>query len=293
MSVTSKSIVFLALAFAISWGIAIGGYFSGLRESLGLYGPTVLLVAMMTGPAISAFVCAIAFEKGRRVQALGLSFKPNIWWFWAWLIPIALTYASIGVTLAFTDQTFVDVGAAMRAAAEAQGQDLSQAPPFVLSTAFIVAMAMVLGALINTLILTFTEELGWRGYLYDLWRPAGFWRTALATGLIWGVWHAPAIYLYGHNYPTEPLLGVGIFTLYCVPMAVIITHVRERGGSVWAAGIFHGTFNAVGGLSIAQLSAPDFPWAGIVGIGGIVAVTVGAAIVIMSRMRAPALAAAA
>ncbi|MEZ5970542.1 MAG: CPBP family intramembrane glutamic endopeptidase [Hyphomonadaceae bacterium] len=274
MSTANKSIVFLALAFAISWGIVIGAHFGGLSDNPMLATP--ILATMMTGPAISALICTFAFEKtGERVRALGLHFKPNVWWVLAWLIPILIGGASVAATILLSDHHYVDIGSGVRAAAEAQGKDLSLAPAFATSTWFIVSMALVFGALINMPILTFTEELGWRGYLYGLWRPSGFWRTSIATGAVWGVWHAPAIFFFGLNYPDDRAIGLGLFVLFCVLLTPIITLVRERSGSVWAAGLFHGTFNALGGLTILSISTPAFPWNGIVGIGGFVALALG------------------
>lgn len=285
MSVANKSIVFLALAFAISWAIAIGGHYSGLRVTVP---PTIILAVMMAGPAIAAIICAFAFEKGRRVAALGLHFRPNWWWLLAWAIPLALAAVSVAATIALTDQTYADLGDTARRAAEMQGQDLSQVPPVLLSTGFIIGMSITIGALINAPILTFTEELGWRGYLHDLWRPSGFWRASLATGVVWGVWHAPAILLYGLNYPDNAMIGIGLFTAFCMLLSPILTLVRDRGGSVWAAGILHGAFNAVGGLTLAMLSQPDFPWNGIVGIGGFIALAIGVAITaLLVRRQAP------
>lgn len=292
MSVAKKSLVFLGLAFAVSWAIAIGGHFAGLKESLGRGGPVLLLTAMMTGPAIAALICAFAFEKGRRVEALGLRFTPNPWWIAAWAIPILLAAGAVIFTLLLSDRAYVDIGELSRQAAEAQGQDLSQVPPLLTSTGFIVAMAITLGALINAPILTFTEELGWRGYLHDLWRPAGFWRASLGTGVVWGLWHAPAILLYGLNYPHNPLLGIGLFTLFCILLSPLMTLVRDRGGSVWAGGIFHGAFNAVGGLTLGMVSQPVFPWNGIVGIGGFLSLALGVAAVALLRRKAPPAAAA-
>ena len=49
-------------------------------------------------------------------------------------------------------------------------------------------------------------------------------------------------------------------------------------GSVWAAGVFHGVFNAAAGLTLLSLSDASFPWNGVVGIGGFVALGIGAAI---------------
>jgi membrane protease YdiL (CAAX protease family) len=278
MSTTKKSIVFLALAFAISWAITIGAHLAGLSDNAAYAAP--ILAAMMTGPAIAALICAFAFEKkGARGAALGLHFKPNFWWLLAWIIPILIAAASVALTIALSDRTYVDIGEASRAAAEAQGHDLSQAPSFLLSTAFIVGTGIVFGSLINMPILTFTEELGWRGYLHGLWRPSGFWRASLGTGFVWGVWHAPAIFFFGLNYPDDRVLGLGLFIAFCMLLSPIITFIRDRSGSVWAAGLFHGTFNAVGGLTIAALSSPAFPWNGIVGIGGFIALALGVALV--------------
>jgi membrane protease YdiL (CAAX protease family) len=282
MSVSYKSIVFLLLTFAISWSFAITGWALGATGN----SPAAIatLVGMMTGPAIAALVCAFAFEKGRRVEALGLAFKPNWWWLAAWLIGLALAAISVAATLLLSDRTLGDPIVNLRAMIEAVGQDASEldALPSHIG-AIILVQAITLGALINAPVLTFTEELGWRGYLHGLWRPFGFWRTSLATGAIWGVWHAPAIYLFGHNYPTEPVLGVGLFVIWCILASPLMTLVRDRGGSVWAAGILHGTINAVGGLTVLWLSNVEFPWNGIAGIGGFVALALFVVAVAMLR----------
>jgi len=284
MSVANKSIVFLALAFAVSWGVAIGGWALGVGED-----PTltfITFVAVMAGPAVAALICAAAFEKGRRVEALGLRFKPNWWWLLAYLIPIVLCVVSVAATLLFSDRTLGDLRANLLLAAQQSGADVSQIPAELPVVPLTIFQALVIGAAINSVVLTFTEELGWRGYLHDLWRRFGFWRASLATGAVWGVWHAPVIYLFGHNYPTERVLGVGLFTIYCILLAPLLTLVRDRGGSVWAAGILHGTLNAVAGLTILWLSSPDFPWNGIVGIGGFIALTLAVAVVFLLQRNA-------
>lgn len=285
MSTTAKSIIFLAIAYAITWSVVGVGWSMGLHENAQM--ALVVLAASMVGPTIAALICAFALEKGGRVQALGLGGRWTFWWFAAWATPIALAVGSVAFTVLLSDRTYVDIGAAVTATAEAQGQDLSQAPAFMFSTPFIVGMAVVVGALVNWLILTFTEELGWRGYLHHLWRPAGFWRASLGTGAVWGLWHAPAIYFFGLNYPGDRVAGIGLFVLFCMLLSPIMTFIRDRTNSVWSAGLFHGTFNALGGLTIAAISNPAFPWNGIVGIGGFLALGVGVAIVAL-LMRKPA-----
>lgn len=292
MSVTNKSIVFLALTFAVSWSIAIGGWALGAANAP--LSALAALFGMMAGPAVAALVCALAFEKGRRVEALGLRFKPNWWWLFAYLIAVALAAASVGLTLLFSDRTLGDLEANLLLAARQAGQDTSQIPAGLPLVPIVLVQALLIGALINSVVLTFTEELGWRGYLHSLWRPSGFWRASLATGVIWGAWHAPAIYLFGHNYPDNRVLGVGIFVVFCTLLGPIMTLVRDRARSVWAAGIAHGTINAIAGLSVLWLSRAEFPWNGLLGIGGYAALAIGVAIVhLMQRgARAPVAAAA-
>lgn len=275
-----KSLIFLALTFAVSWTASIGGWALGaVQNPLAAWGA---LTAMMAGPSIAAVICAFAFEKGRRIEALGLRFKPNLWWLAAYLAPIAICALSLGATVLLSGRPLADLDSNLRTIAEQAGQDTSRLAGIPL-TPLVLVQSLVIGALINAVALTFTEELGWRGYLYGLWRPAGFWRTSLTTGVIWGLWHAPAIYLYGLNYPNDRLLGIGLFTAYCTLLAPLVTLMRERGGSTWAAGIFHGVFNAVAGLSILWLSDPSFPWNGVVGIGGFVALAVGVAAAALLR----------
>lgn len=280
MSATNKSIIYVAITFALTWGIVIGGWAAGFHTNQAYAIATLAL--SMTGPAIAALICTFAFEQGRRVAALGLHFKPNWWWLAAWLLPVLISAGSVLATVLLSDHQYIDPGAATVAMMEQQAPaqvDQLRAMPFL--SALIFAQALILGPLINTFILTFTEELGWRGYLYGLWRGAGFWRTSLATGAIWGVWHAPMIYLFGHNYPNDRLLGVGLFVVFCLLMSPIITLVRERAGSVWAAGIFHGSINALGGMTMLVVSMAEFPWNGIVGIGGFVALALGVVLVIV------------
>lgn len=290
MSTTSKSIVFLAITFAISWGVVIGGWALKLNENPNMLTP--VLAASMFGPSIAAFICAMAFEKGRRAASLGLRFKPNLWWLAAYAAPIAIAAASVGLSIAFGGSSLVDLGAGVitmveQVAPEQADQVRALAP---ILTPLILLQALVFGALINAVILTFSEELGWRGYLHDLWRGAGFWRASLGTGVIWGLWHAPAILFFGLNYPDNRAIGVGLFVAFCALLSPILTFIRDRGASVWAAGIFHGTFNAVGGLTLLALSNPTFPWNGVVGIGGFIALAVGVALVAISRpgARSPA-----
>src|SRR5690606_32377875 len=257
MSTTAKSIIFLAIAYAVTWAIVITGWSMGLHEQ-SPQTAVLLLAISMVGPTVAALICAFVFEKGQRVKALGLGGRWSWWWMVAWLAPIALAAGSVALTLALSDRTYVDIGTSAAAAAEAQGQDLSQVPPFVLSTAFIIGMSIVVGGLVNWLILTFTEELGWRGYLHHLWRPAGFWRASLGTGLVWGFWHAPMTYLVGHNSldPNDRLMAGWQFVILGLQQSALLTLDHDRTRSVWSADLLHPMFTAHGALTIAAIPIP-------------------------------------
>lgn len=291
MSTTNKSIVFLVIAFAISWAIVIGGWALRWHEQPSMV--TVVLAGSMFGPSIAAFICAMAFEKGRRAESLGVRFKPNLWWLAAYIAAIFICAASVAITIGAGASSYVDLSTGVIAMAEqvqpGQADALQAMAPYL--GIIVLAQALILGALINSVILTFSEELGWRGYLHGLWRGAGFWRASLGTGVIWGIWHAPAIYLFGLNYPDNREVGVGLFIVFCMLLSPILTFIRDRGASVWAAGIFHGTFNALGALTLMTLSNPAFPWSGVVGIGGFAALVIGVLIVALLQRQAPVAAA--
>lgn len=270
-----KSIVFLAIAFTFSWGIAGLGWAMGASRHPSW--AVMTLAITMFGPAIAAAFCALAFEKGRRRAALGLTFQPSLWWLWAWLLALALVFGATLLTGLLGHAQFRDIGQAMlaqaRALAPAQSAKLDAMAALPGLSWLLVAQAGLLGALINTPILLLSEELGWRGYLYDLWRRFGFWRSTLAIGTIWGIWHAPAILLFGLNYPDNRALGVPIFVLFCVLIAIPMAVMRERSASTLAPAIFHGTLNAIAGLALLGLSNAAFPWNGVVGIGGLIMLT--------------------
>ncbi len=286
MSKTQKSIIFLAITFAISWAIVVGSWALKLHENPVMLTP--VLGASMFGPAIAAFICAMAFEKGRRAESLGLRFKPNWWWLAAFVTPILIAATSVALSIAFGGSTFVDPAAGTIAMVEQVAPDQAEqvralAP--ILTPLLLVQL--LVGCLINAVVLTFSEELGWRGYLHDLWRGAGFWRASVSTGFIWGIWHAPAILVFGLNYPDNRAVGVALFVAFCMLLAPLLTFIRDRGASVWAAGIFHGAFNAVGGLTLIMLSNPVFPWNGVVGIGGFIALALGVAVMFALQRGGP------
>ncbi|GAA3959041.1 CPBP family intramembrane metalloprotease [Streptomyces marokkonensis] len=108
-------------------------------------------------------------------------------------------------------------------------------------------LASVLGLMVVALILTplyAGEEFGWTSYL----RPRIFGgRTvpsAMATGLIWAVWHFPLAFI-GYVEFTNVVVGLAVWTLSFQLQEVMLMWLYQRSGSVWTASLAHAGNNMV------------------------------------------------
>ena len=75
----------------------------------------------------------------------------------------------------------------------------------------------------------------------------------LATGAIWGLWHAPLIamgYNYGTPYPGFPVVGILAMVLFCTGFGTLLCLLRDVTNSVWPCALAHGALNAVAGLPV-------------------------------------------
>lgn len=272
--------LFLLIAFGFSWAVA------ALIWRLDAMGDPLLYMALafvfMCGPGLAALICALRYDGGRRLRALGIALPFNITLVWAWLIPIALVALAMAVDLILGPVRFADPAARLSEILAAQGQDAA-ALPMPMETLVIVQIVslLLIGPALNA-VLTLSEEFGWRGWLWDRWRPLGFWRGNLAIGAVWGAWHAPLIAL-GHNYPGLPLWGPVLMIVLTTLTAPLIGWVRERGGTVFHAGLFHGAFNAAAGAPILFTTARGFPWFGYIGIGGFAALALACLVLVLVR----------
>jgi len=152
-------------------------------------------------------------------------------------------------------------------------------PGGVLGVVATFGLVLGLGVTVNALF-AFGEEFGWRGYLLWELAPLGFWRASALVGLVWGLWHAPII-AAGYNFPSFPLVGVGVMTAACLSLSPVYTYAVVRAGSVFAAAVLHGVFNGSAGIVVAYAVAEEAALtelvASPVGLAGIVAFGLAAA----------------
>ncbi len=256
-------ILYIILAFGISWSIWIGlramGVAFTLRTSIGMFGPALaaLLVRLIRREGFADAGLRLVGRRRRRAGWMYLA---------AYLVPPLLIAASIIVVLltgvqhwAFSDNLHASSKAIANALAQ-QGQKLPagyNADQLALLSIVVSSLLAFTLAIPLNMIFTFGEEFGWRGYLLPRLAPLGGVPAAIITGVIWGLWHAPVIVLDGYNYPSHPYLGVAMMVLFTVALGMIFAWLRFRSGSVWPPVLAHAAFNAQAGFAAIFLSRAD------------------------------------
>ncbi|RME86957.1 MAG: CPBP family intramembrane metalloprotease, partial [Anaerolineae bacterium] len=213
---------------------------------------TVFFALAMWGPGIAAVVVTKVIA-GRPLGDLGLGrLGPRRFYLWAWLLPPLLAVTTGAVTLLFGFGKF-DPGFSAIREALAQAPGGNAIPPAAV-VGLQVLLALTLAPFFNVLF-ALGEELGWRAFLLPRLLPLGQWKAIVLTGLIWGLWHAPAI-LQGLNYPEHPVAGVGMMMVFTTLLSVIFSWLYLNTGSPWAPALAHGSVNASAGLAVLFLR-PD------------------------------------
>lgn len=88
------------------------------------------------------------------------------------------------------------------------------------------------------------EEIGWRGFLVpELSKVVGFTSVSLISGLMWAVYHFPALLFGDYNKGAPAWYSVTCFTLMVVADSFIMAWLTLRSRSLWPAAIFHGSHN--------------------------------------------------
>ena len=105
-------------------------------------------------------------------------------------------------------------------------------------------------------ILTFGlgEETGWRGFALSRlqWNRSARSATLIVGGL-WALWHLPSFF---YNYPGLTPFGVVAFVVSILSGALVLTWLyNSTGGSILAAALWHGTFNAATASGEGPMSA--------------------------------------
>ncbi|GAC1363049.1 MAG: CPBP family intramembrane metalloprotease [Herpetosiphon sp.] len=272
-------LIFLALAFGIAWALWVPLLF-GLHVST--THPLFQLAILPGGfaPAVAAIIVRKwVTREGFRDAGLVLNLTHWRIYVFALLWPLAASFLIAGLVVGLgIERPDWSVTHAIRALAAGRGSGaaLPRWLPYVLP------VQLVFNAVIVAPLL-WGEEFGWRGYLQQRLYPGQPVRAAVVTGLIWGVWHYPLI-LAGYEYPQNRLLGLLLFPVSTVLLAIILGWILERSGSIWATSVGHAAINTVGGsLSVLWfMDSPRWVLVSFVGVLGWVPLGILAAGIVVS-----------
>ena len=271
---------YLIVVCALSWGLIGGGYALGMKWA-GADMVTLGMVLMWI-PGAVALVVERRDAPGRVRDRLGLRFGKSRWWLMAWLIAPAMTLASMALSLMLPEHIWLPdpsvlmdrLGGAMDP--ETRQASIEQIENLPIPLIWLQLISGLTTGGLMTAFFALGEEIGWRGFLD---REAdeqgwGFWKASFVIGAIWGFWHWPVI-VQGHNWPQHPYLGVLLMVVFCMGVGPIFTFVTRMTGSVFAAGLAHGTLNATAAMPLMSVSGGNDLTVGItsfVGLAVIVAV---------------------
>ena len=266
-----KAIQFIVLVCTVSWIISGIAILLGLRVTSEI--PYIIFAsAYMLLPAICVIILQ-KIQKEKLLKGLNISFKLNKWFLIAGIVPLLLTFISLGINLLFPDVSFTTSYEGLLSIlpddqASIAAEQLSTFPPIIFLIITII-QGLFAGYTINAFF-AFGEELGWRAYLLKALENKKFLHVSLITGIVWGLWHFPLI-LMGHNYPQYPLIGIGLMTILCILLSPTMTYITIKSKSVITSAIFHGNLNALKGIAILYIVGGNNLTNGVTGIAGFLA----------------------
>jgi membrane protease YdiL (CAAX protease family) len=105
-------------------------------------------------------------------------------------------------------------------------------------------LSTLTGGVLMAALLAVGEEIGWRGLLVpQLARINPFARTALISGIIWGIWHIPMIIGGGYSSGAPTWWAIACFMVHITGMAFAFAWLRLGSGSIWPPVLMHAVHN--------------------------------------------------
>lgn len=245
---TKKRIaLYLLINFGLVWSVTLLYLFCG-----GTYETNAMqfiLIFSMLCPAIAVLVTRKVTGEGFAVTGkgsllLGIQLNGKKWFWYAAALVLPFVYFDLGVLLfAWIFPGALDV-------------TLLDMLPFSRKYLFLMPFAVISNGVLYSFG-ALGEEIGWRSYLYPkLEELYGTGKAVILGGIIWGVWHFPALlagHNFGHGYWGEPWSGFAVFTLFTIAIGAVLFFLTQKTASVWPAVFLHAVNNAVPGGSILML----------------------------------------
>jgi membrane protease YdiL (CAAX protease family) len=209
-----KLIVYLVLVFALS-----SFFYFKIAQIADLDAAGMWVLGLMWMPALAAIITALIFQ--RNIKGFGWGPGKIKYLVYGYVIPLLYT------TLAYAVIWLTGLG-------RFNGGD------GLFSTILSGATVGVLQAML----LALGEEIGWRGFMVpQLAKLTSFNKTALISGVIWGLWHVPIIIFGGYNNGAPVWYSILAFFVLIIGMNFVFTWLRLASGSIWPTVIMHGVHN--------------------------------------------------
>jgi membrane protease YdiL (CAAX protease family) len=210
----------------------------------------------MFTPLLSAVITERLFKSTQPIFPVQL--KLNRYFLYALLFPVLLSFLILAVSLLIPENEFGfnALNLAHRSEPFASRYQIYQMEMMYQNYPMTIWMVLFTGlfaAIFPSTCLAYGEERGWCGFLIQELSPLGFWKSSLLTGLIWGLWHSPLIYL-GYNFPEHNILGIFLMGISCALISPWMVYLTQKAGHPLAAALFHGSFNGVIAISISFMS---------------------------------------
>jgi len=256
-------VAYLVLSFGIAWG----SWFLLLPNAVGdhrLF--TLYALPGAFAPAIATFVVRKWITReGFADAGLGLHLRHWGYYLIAWLIPCVVIafIALVAAPLGFKGPDF-SLAAGLAQLAPHGGIS----PAFARVAWYAVPLGVFFAAPLMMPLL-FGEEFGWRGYLQIRLFAERPTLAAVATGIIWGLWHLPIIFRGDEFHGDSSAAAIAVFCVGTIMISIIFGWLRHRSGSVWVTSLAHAATNMIGG-SLTALWFPDRATALILGYIGLV-----------------------
>jgi membrane protease YdiL (CAAX protease family) len=225
-----RIVTFLALTFGLST------IFYALIIKDGEYrGPW--LTPLMLCPSISAILTKLVFD--RNLKGLGWKPGPAKWLGLAYLLPIlygAVIYGTVWL---------LGLGGFTTEAIAGQMAELgmADAPAWQMVAVYMLLMGTIVFVR-SSLLSSFGEELGWRGFLFpELHRMTSFTTASLISGIVWALFHLPLILFADYNSTAPRAFVVVVFSISAIARTFLHNWFRARSGSVWPNAVLHASNN--------------------------------------------------
>lgn len=293
--------ILLCLAFAFGLAYAIDAILYACYGNLCITGPHSVSPICTTGPPPIEFQLSLAarmfmpmlgvlltllLEKKpliKSLKAYGLKIgRSSTCMKWS-LIGLALPYVAYGFGLGLASCLGFGV---RNPIAELLGQDeLPIGREFLL---FLVLISAAIAGLTINAAFALGEEIAWRGLLHDeLKARLGLKLTVPMVSVLWALWHAPLVVLFGYDYPHHrDAIGVATFVAICMAFSASMALLKEHSKSVLPPAVMHGTINGLAGLMSLSVAIEDELFSMPMGLLGMASFSLVALIMILwSRKR--------